>query len=109
MNNIQLSGITISKKIDNVDGTIVANVLLCDNSNPTKLVFKISIWGEDAKVLANSLDAGDEITIHGKIYGIGSNKHGSYIDVRQCQLLRVVKVERKAVFQTEEKYEEDHE
>lgn len=107
-NSIHLTGNIISKRIDSLlDGKIVANILLGDSNNPKRTVFKVSLWEDDAKAFMDEqTEVGDEINITGKIYCASSNKHGTYIDVRQCRLISIGKINRKQVAQPDNIEEE---
>lgn len=97
MNSINLTGTIISMKTSKTqDNKMVANVLLYDSDNPKRPVFKASLWEKDAEIISNEeLNAGDVLSIDGKIYCLAANEYGTYIDIRQCRLISICKVERK--------------
>ncbi len=85
----------------------VANLLVIDRDNPKNLVYKIPLWDSEAVKLSKNLDKGDEISVVGMVYNIGSNKYGNYIDLRQCKLISMAKIERNVITTMENNAAED--
>ena len=90
MTKIELTGIILSMKEYNN----VANILVVDRDNPKGVVYKIAFWDSDVVSAVANLSNGDEISVEAKIYAIGSNKYGSYIELRMCKLTGMAKVQR---------------
>ena len=103
MNVLNMTGIIISVKMEEPkDGNTVANILLSDSTNPKGPVFKVALWDNDAETIKDTeADIGDELCVKGSIYCLNTNKTGTYIDIRQCKLLSVSRIERKQVFKAE--------
>lgn len=105
MNKIEVTGIVINCKLDTVsDGISVANMFLYDSKNPNRKrpIFKAAFWGADAEEIKKTeVGNGDELTFYGSCYILDNNSHGSFIDVRQCQLRSIAKNTRKEVYQSE--------
>ena len=72
----------------------VANVLVVDRDNPKNTVFKVAIWGPEAYSILENLGKGDEISVSGMVFSVEHNRYGDYIDVRQCKLIKMIKVQR---------------
>ena len=102
MTNISVTGIILSMKEYNN----VANILLVDRDNPKGVVYKVALWEADAIAAVSKLNNGDEITVNGKVYAIGCNKYGSYIELRMCKMVGMAKVQR-TVIQSETEVVED--
>ena len=85
----------------------VANLLVIDRDNPKNLVYKIPLWDSEAVKVSKNLDKGDEISVVGMVYNIGSNKYGNYIDVRQCKLISMAKIQRNVITTMESNAAED--
>ena len=85
----------------------VANLLIIDRDNPKNLVYKIALWNSEATKVLENLEKGDEISVVGMIYDIDNNKYGKYIDVRQCKLTSMTKIQRNVITTMESNAAED--
>ena len=103
MNSVTISGTVISIRINKVKNQkTVANAFLCDYQSPKQTVYKISFWENDAAEISNEqVDTKDELCLEGMIYGVDTNEYGTYIEIRNCKLLEIIKVIKKRVFHTE--------
>ena len=90
-----MTDITITGKILSIfRGGSAANIYVADQDNPKKIVYKITFWNDEADYALDSLVKGDEITLAAKVYEIGSNQYGKYIDLRMCKLISMTKIQR---------------
>ena len=90
MNSITLCGSILS--LNNYDN--VANILVVDKDSPKNTVFKVAIWGPESSSVMENLSKGDEISVSGMIYSVEHSRYGNYIDVRQCKLIKMIKIQR---------------
>ena len=93
MTDITLTGSIISI----YPGSNAANIFVIDRDNPKNTVFKIAFWDAEARAVLAALSKGDEISVSGKVYCVGSNKYGSYIELRMCQLVNMMKIQRRII------------
>ena len=103
MNNLTVTGSILSI----FETNNVANILLADRDNPKNVAFKVALWGPEGTAVLEKLDKGDEITVAGMVYSIEHNKYGSYIDVRQCKLITMTKVQRMVISTSDNAVVED--
>jgi len=93
-----LSGVSVTGRILSISTcNNVANILLVDRENPKNTTFKVSLWDEEADAVIQKTSKGDEISVTGKVYNVGTNKYGNYVDVRMCKLIGMTKIERTTI------------
>ena len=103
MNDISVTGRILSISTCNN----VANILIVDRDNPNNTIFKVALWDEEADAVIHKTSKGDEISVTGKVYTVGTNKYGNYIDVRMCKLIGMTKIERTTIALTNDAAEDD--